>query len=600
MEKFERNIQEKLRDFQVQPPEEIWSAIENQLVQKQGKKFLWLKIAAAILLLVVSITSLVLYLPYGRIAEPLAEIYLLEDDLLSPWSETLVVESGSEILSATDEAEPVIGRTSELRLVEVRSTDSDYPADYSGISGLIVLNPIGYDNQLAFQYAQEEGFSISSIIFSEIPDAQKFDEVKSELMAFDIITPGSTQRGFALAAYLAPQQSFRYQRNTASFPYEALESQIFSFAAGLKFHYNINSRWEVESGIGYNLIGQAVNGVTAFSHPSMIPLYSSKGELISSHPQSMSTSMGGINFKDQSYYFADIASSRVFALKGSYDESNVNLLNKSASGLIQHFGYIEVPLVFRYKINFGFAGGGQRRPRGSDISIDIDLKFQEAVFGTTRSVRLTKNSSCTHCQGTGAKAGTDMVTCTTCSGAGRVHETRQSILGSFTTVRECNVCNGTGKVPKEKCPHCAGSGIVRTQEEIEIKVPAGIQNGEVIRMTGRGEAIPNGDPGDLYIKIHVVPHNTIRREGTTLHANLPVKLSDALLGADYSVETLDGPVTVSIPAGITHGEQLRIKQKGVPSGRERGDFMVHVKIETPKKLSRNARKLVEQLRDEGV
>ena len=350
MEKFERNIQEKLRDFQVQPPEEIWSAIENQLVQKQGKKFLWLKIAAAILLLVVSITSLVLYLPYGRIAEPLAEIYLLEDDLLSPWSETLVVESGSEILSATDEAEPVIGRTSELRLVEVRSTDSDYPADYSGISGLIVLNPIGYDNQLAFQYAQEEGFSISSIIFSEIPDAQKFDEVKSELMAFDIITPGSTQRGFALAAYLAPQQSFRYQRNTASFPYEALESQIFSFAAGLKFHYNINSRWEVESGIGYNLIGQAVNGVTAFSHPSMIPLYSSKGELISSHPQSMSTSMGGINFKDQSYYFADIASSRVFALKGSYDESNVNLLNKSASGLIQHFGYIEVPLVFRYRL----------------------------------------------------------------------------------------------------------------------------------------------------------------------------------------------------------------------------------------------------------
>ena len=250
--------------------------------------------------------------------------------------------------------------------------------------------------------------------------------------------------------------------------------------------------------------------------------------------------------------------------------------------------------------NFGFAGGGQRRPRGSDISIDIDLQFQESVFGTKRSVRLTKNSSCTHCNATGAKPGTEMVSCTTCSGAGRVHETRQSILGSFTTVRECNVCNGTGKVPKEKCPHCAGAGIVRTQEEIEINVPAGIQNGEVIRMTGRGEAIPNGEPGDLYIKIHVVPHEKIRREGSMLHTNLPVKLTDALLGAEYQVETLDGHVTITIPPGIGHNEQLRIKQKGVPTGRERGDFMVHVKIETPKKLSRNARKLVEQLRDEGV
>lgn len=252
--------------------------------------------------------------------------------------------------------------------------------------------------------------------------------------------------------------------------------------------------------------------------------------------------------------------------------------------------------------NFGFGGGaGQaRRQRGSDISIDIDLQFQEAVFGSTRTVRLTKNVTCSHCQGSGAKSGTEMTTCTTCSGAGRIHETRQSILGSFSTVRECSTCSGTGKVPKEKCPHCAGAGIARTQEEVEIKIPAGIQNGEVIRMTGRGEAIPQGEPGDLYIKIHVVPHEKIRREGSTLHTNLPVKLTDALLGADYTITTLDGNVTITIPPGIGHGEQLRIKQKGVPVGRERGDFMVHVKIETPKKLSRNARKLVEQLRNEGV
>ena len=251
--------------------------------------------------------------------------------------------------------------------------------------------------------------------------------------------------------------------------------------------------------------------------------------------------------------------------------------------------------------NFGFGGGGrQRTPRGSDISIDIDLQFSDSIFGTKRTVRLTKNSSCTHCAGSGAKTGTEMTSCTTCGGAGRVHETRQSILGSFTTVRECNVCNGGGKVPKEKCPHCAGAGVVRSQEEITIEIPAGIKDGEVIRMTGRGEAIPQGQPGDLYIKIHVTPHEKIRREGNTLHTTLPIKLTDALLGAEYSVETLDGNVTVKIPAGIAHGEKLRIQGKGVPSGRDRGDMMVHINIETPKKLSRNARKLVEQLRNEGV
>jgi len=342
MERFEKNIQEKLHDFQVQPPEEIWGAIENRLVHKQGKKFLWLRIAAAILLLVVSITSLILYLPFGRIAEPMAEIYVPEDEIL---------HADSEIISETEKTETLVARISETYTTETRRSDFDVMADYQGISGLTELNPKGHNYQLAFQLNQEEGYASSSLIVKESLEAHEMDEIRSELLVFDAIkAPGSAKRGFAIAAYLAPQQSFRYQRNTAPFPYEALESEIFSFAAGVKFQYSINSRWEVESGIGYNLIGQAVNGIAAFSHPSMIPLYSSKGELISSHPQSMSTSMGGINFKDQSYYFADIASSRIFALKGSYDESNVNLLNKSASGLIQHFGYIEVPLVFRYKI----------------------------------------------------------------------------------------------------------------------------------------------------------------------------------------------------------------------------------------------------------
>lgn len=249
---------------------------------------------------------------------------------------------------------------------------------------------------------------------------------------------------------------------------------------------------------------------------------------------------------------------------------------------------------------FGFGGQQARSQRGRDVSIDINLTFKESIFGVTRKVLLTKNNTCTFCEGSGAKKGSEKIDCTTCAGNGKVRETRQSIMGSFTTVRECDDCNGTGKVPKEKCTHCSGTGVSRTQNEISINVPAGIQNGEVIRMTGQGEAMPNGQPGDLYIKVHAESHATIKRDGSTLSTHLPIKLTDALLGGTYRVETLDGTVDVKIPAGISHGELLRIKERGVPSDRGRGDFMVKVSIETPKKLSRKAQKLVEELREEGI
>ncbi len=250
--------------------------------------------------------------------------------------------------------------------------------------------------------------------------------------------------------------------------------------------------------------------------------------------------------------------------------------------------------------NFGFGGGGARQQRGRDVSIDINLSFKEAVFGVTRKVLLTKTNTCSHCSGTGAKSGTSLDSCSTCGGNGKVRETRQSVMGSFTTVRECSSCHGTGKVPKERCTHCSGAGVAKTQEEITIKVPAGMNNGEVIRMTGRGEAMPHGQPGDLYIKVHVEAHQKIKREGTTLMVVLPIKLTDALLGNTYAVETLDGTVDIKIPAGIAHGELLRIKERGVPAQNGRGDFMVKISIEIPKKLSKKAQKLVEELKEEGI
>lgn len=259
---------------------------------------------------------------------------------------------------------------------------------------------------------------------------------------------------------------------------------------------------------------------------------------------------------------------------------------------------------FEFNINdiFGdvFGGGGQRQARGRDISIDIELAFADAVFGTTRKVLVTKNNTCEHCEGSGAKKGTDFVTCTTCNGNGKIREARRSIMGTFQTVRECTACNGTGQIPKEKCEFCRGAGVVRSEDEISIQIPAGIQNGEMIRMTGRGEAVQAGTPGDLYIKIHVKAHATISRDGSTLTSLLRIKISDALLGNVYTIETLDGNVEIKIPEGVKHGELLRIKGKGVPQGNTRGDFMVKIFIDVPQKLSRKARKLIEELKEEGI
>lgn len=254
--------------------------------------------------------------------------------------------------------------------------------------------------------------------------------------------------------------------------------------------------------------------------------------------------------------------------------------------------------------NFGdmFSGfGGARSRRGNDISIDIELSFREAIFGTERTVVMNKNTVCSDCKGSGGKSGTATMTCKTCNGQGRVREVRRSVLGSFATVRECEDCHGRGEVPKEKCPHCLGLGIRKAETKIEIKVTPGIENGEVLRMVGQGEAIPNGTPGDLYVKLHVRPDKNIRRDGNNLAVTLPIKLSDALLGTEKVVTTLDGDSPITIPAGIKHGDTLVIKNQGVPTGTSRrGDFQVKVSVELPNKLSKKAKDLIEKLKEEGI
>jgi molecular chaperone DnaJ len=247
-------------------------------------------------------------------------------------------------------------------------------------------------------------------------------------------------------------------------------------------------------------------------------------------------------------------------------------------------------------------GGGQRgQARGRDISIDIELPFREAVFGADRRVLISKMATCDVCSGSGAKKGSKLVTCGSCNGKGEIRESRNTMFGTFTSARTCPRCHGRGELPESPCDGCGGAGVRKQQEEIHVVIPAGVENGEMVRMPGKGEALAGASAGDLYVKLHVKADARFEREGNHLVTVLPIKLSDALLGGEFRIQTLDGDEVVRVLQGVAHGEVIRVRGKGVPYGRgTRGDLLVRVHIELPKKLSRAAHDLVQKLRAEGL
>ncbi len=249
-----------------------------------------------------------------------------------------------------------------------------------------------------------------------------------------------------------------------------------------------------------------------------------------------------------------------------------------------------------------FGGGGRRAERrGRDISTEIQISFHDSIFGINRKILITKTSECQTCHGSGAKAGTTMITCKTCNGQGQIRESKKTIFGNIASTKVCETCLGAGEVPKETCETCKGKGVLRREEEISIVIPAGIRDGEMIRMTGYGEAVSKGTTGDLYIKINVAPHPVFKRDGHDLVMNLNLKLSDALLGTEYPIETLDGEISVKIPEGVGINEVLRVKGKGVPVSKgKRGDLLIKLNIKLPAKLSKKAHGLVEELKKEGI
>lgn len=253
-----------------------------------------------------------------------------------------------------------------------------------------------------------------------------------------------------------------------------------------------------------------------------------------------------------------------------------------------------------------FFGGGINRGtknsrRGRDIQTEIDLTFEESIFGVKRKVLITKQSTCEICKGTGGKVGAKMNTCPTCNGQGQIREVRRSILGSFSTTKICDKCFGSGKIPSEKCSNCHGAGVYRKQKEIELNIPAGINKAEMLKMTGQGEDVQNGSSGDLYIKVNIKSHGVYKRDGLNLMMDLPIKLTDALLGMVYNLKILEGnTIEVRIPAGINNGEMLRVRGKGVPSSRGRGDIIIHIQVKMPNRLSYKEKEIIEKLKEEGI
>ncbi len=243
----------------------------------------------------------------------------------------------------------------------------------------------------------------------------------------------------------------------------------------------------------------------------------------------------------------------------------------------------------------GRRGGRSRRSqRGSDLRYDMTLTFEEAATGVNTKIKIPRQEFCSACNGTGAKAGTGVVACQTCGGRGQLAYQQ----GFFTITRTCPACQGAGQVIKERCTECRGQGRVEKERTIELRIPPGVDTGTRLRVQGEGEPGPNGGPtGDLYVVLEVKEHPFFERRGADLYCTIPISIAQATLGAELQVPGLGGDEKLKIPEGTESGAVFRVRGKGLadPHGGGKGDLYYHVRVLTPTKLTREQRKLIEQL-----
>lgn len=244
-----------------------------------------------------------------------------------------------------------------------------------------------------------------------------------------------------------------------------------------------------------------------------------------------------------------------------------------------------------------FFGGGSRQQapqRGRDVEVSLQLTFEEAVFGVEEKITLDMDDECEHCHGTTVEPGYSMQTCPTCKGAGQVGRVMNTIFGQIQQNVTCETCGGRGKVPEKVCTVCRGKGTQRRKRDITLKVPAGIDDGATIRLSGHGEALGGGQKGDLYVNIRVKAHKHFTREGDIILSEEHISMIDAALGTEIDVETVDGQIRMKIPAGTQSGTDFKLSGHGVPQirGDKRGPHIVSIIVDTPTKLSKKQKEIL--------
>lgn len=252
-----------------------------------------------------------------------------------------------------------------------------------------------------------------------------------------------------------------------------------------------------------------------------------------------------------------------------------------------------------------FFGGGagqrqQQRPsQGQDVETNLEIDFEQSIFGTEIELKLNLQAKCEHCDGTTVEPGYDLITCDQCNGTGQIVTVQRTVFGNIQQARICPKCKGTGKIPEEVCSVCKGAGTRVKNIKIALKIPAGIEDGSVIRLRERGQAIANGPNGDLYVNIRVKPDKRFTREGDLILSKQHVGMVDATLGTEIEVITIDGPVRMKVPAGTQSGSDFKLSNHGVPhlKGNSRGAHIVEIIVDTPNKLSKYQHKLFEEIRE---
>ena len=272
-------------------------------------------------------------------------------------------------------------------------------------------------------------------------------------------------------------------------------------------------------------------------------------------------------------------------------------------GQTGNFDFGDLGLGDIFESFFGGGGGGRQqhrgRPRGNDLETTVEIDFKDAIFGTETELNLNIEDTCNHCKGNRTEPGFELKKCDNCDGSGQVMTATRTIFGNIQQATICNKCDGIGKIPEKNCSVCRGKGTIRSSQNIKLKIPAGIDDGATIRLREHGESVFNGDKGDLYVHIRVKSDKKFTREGSLVLSKEHLSIVDAALGTTIEVQTVDGPVRMKVPAGTQSGTDFKLSNHGVPSmnGHSRGSHIVTIIVDTPTKLNRRQKSILEDFKN---